>query len=58
MNWFTRKKNSKLYLMNWTKLSLKCLATKNSILFSTFPKKKHLADFVENSCKIFLGLIS
>ena len=28
MSWFTKKKSSKPFLMNWTRLLLKCLATK------------------------------
>ena len=29
MNWYMRRKNSKPFLMNWIKLSPRCLATKN-----------------------------
>jgi len=30
MSWFTKKKSSKPFLMNWTRLLLKCLATKKN----------------------------
>ena len=37
MSWFTKKKSSKPFLMNWTRLLLKCLATKKTIQQPTLP---------------------
>ena len=39
MSWFTKKKSSKPFLTNWTRLLLKCLATKkpSSIQLPSYP---------------------
>merc|ERR1711981_1139016 len=65
MSWFTKKKSSKPFLTNWTRLLLKCLATKKPssiqlpsytpfpdsyILFSLYPKKFTSRLFSRHNC--------
>merc|ERR1711963_1189401 len=53
MSWFTKKKSSKPFLMNWTRLLLKCLATKKTIQQPTLPLPPKFPD----SYKFFREII-